>query len=157
MSAGLLSTPTFIAILVIFTLWLSLVTFWLVRSEARFRTLFDGKDKRDLRSVLETLRKDHQTTASEIDELKKAMKELHIRLLPHIQKIGFIRYNPFSDTGGDQSFCLALLDGQDNGVVISSLHSRDQTRIYAKKISRGKSPGYTLSKEERAVITRATG
>ena len=55
----------------------------------------------------------------------------------HLQKIGFIRYNPFKSTGGDQSFILSLLDDYNNGVVITSFHSRETTRIYAKKIKEG--------------------
>ena len=74
----------------------------------------------------------------------------------HLQKMGFVRFNPFNDTGGDQSFCLAILDGHDNGIVISSLHSREQTRVYAKEIVAGKPKGVELSKEEREALREAT-
>jgi hypothetical protein len=73
----------------------------------------------------------------------------------HLQKMGFVRFNPFNDTGGDQSFCLAILDGHDHGIVISSLHSREQTRIYAKQIVAGKPQGVELSREEAEAVTRA--
>jgi hypothetical protein len=73
----------------------------------------------------------------------------------HIQKIGFVRFNPFPQTGGDQSFCLSLLDETDTGFVLSSLHSRDLTRFYAKTIKNGKADGYQLSKEERKAIQNA--
>lgn len=157
MSQIALSSSALVTIIIIFSLWLIALTLWLTRSEARFRSIFGEANKRDLRNVLEMLKKDNQTVAQDLDHIQKNLEALNLRLIPHVQKVGFIRYNPFSDTGGDQSFCLCLLDGQDNGVVISSLHSRDQTRIYAKRISRGKSPGYTLSKEERAVINKAIG
>lgn len=71
------------------------------------------------------------------------------------QKIGFIRFNPFSHTGGDQSFALCLLDENNDGIVISSLHSRENTRVYAKKLTNGSSPDQILSKEEKAVINQA--
>ena len=70
------------------------------------------------------------------------------------QKIGFIRFNQFSDTGGDQSFALALLDHENNGIVISSLYNREGTRIYAKAIDHG-SPKQALSEEEKEVLERA--
>lgn len=73
----------------------------------------------------------------------------------HLQKMGFVRFNPFNDTGGDQSFCLAILDGHDTGIVISSLHSREQTRIYAKRIVAGKTEGVELSREEAEALNRA--
>lgn len=58
------------------------------------------------------------------------------------------RYNPFDEVGGDQSFILCLLDNTNSGVIITSLHSRDSTRIYAKAINHGDSVGQKMSKEE---------
>ena len=68
-----------------------------------------------------------------------------------VQKVGFLRFNPFQDTGGDNSFVIALLDGKDNGIVLSSLYMREGTRLYAKQITRGaaKQP---LSDEEQKVL-----
>jgi hypothetical protein len=67
-----------------------------------------------------------------------------------------VRYNPFNDTGGDQSFSLALLDLRDNGFVITSIHGREVDRIYAKQIDNGKSK-HNLSAEEIEAIKEATG
>jgi len=72
----------------------------------------------------------------------------------HIQKIGLIRYNPFSNVGGDQSFSLALLDSNNSGIVITSLYAEGGNRIYGKKIENGKSE-YTLSQEEQEAINKA--
>lgn len=73
----------------------------------------------------------------------------------HLQKVGLVRFNPFAETGGDQSFCLALLDGEDSGLVISSLHSRETTRIYAKPVRKGKPVGYDFSAEEKQAVLKA--
>lgn len=73
----------------------------------------------------------------------------------HFQRIGFKRYNPFSDTGGDQSFALALLDDLGDGIVISSLHSRENTRLYAKKVVKGETQDQLTSREEAEVIKLA--
>jgi hypothetical protein len=67
-----------------------------------------------------------------------------------------VRYNPFQDTGGDQSFALALLDKRGDGVVVSSLHSRTMTRFYAKPIKGGVSP-LSLSEEEVQAVQQAMG
>jgi len=72
----------------------------------------------------------------------------------HIQKIGLIRYNPFSNVGGDQSFSLVLLDSNNSGIVITSLYAEGGNRIYGKKIENGKSE-YTLSQEEQEAINKA--
>ncbi len=72
-----------------------------------------------------------------------------------LQKIGVVRFNPFSDMGGNQSFAIALLDSQHNGFVISSLFIKEGNRVYAKAVVNGASE-YTLSHEEKEAISRAT-
>jgi len=74
----------------------------------------------------------------------------------YIQKIGLVRFNPFNDTGGDQSFILALIDAEESGVVISGLHTRNGTRWYAKKISNGHGVEHELSNDEVKAIKSAT-
>ena len=71
-----------------------------------------------------------------------------------IQKVGFMRFNPFEHTGGDQSFAVALLDGENHGVVISSLYTREGVRVYAKEIKSGVSK-HSLSEEEQEVLRQA--
>jgi len=65
-----------------------------------------------------------------------------------------VRFNPFRDTGGNQSFAWAIVDGYGNGVILASLHSREGTRIYAKPLNRWESP-YSLTDEEQEAIARA--
>ena len=69
-------------------------------------------------------------------------------------KINLIRFNPFEDMGGDQSFILVMLDNTNSGVIITSLHSRDVTRIYAKAIKNGEGDSNTLSKEEKMAVAK---
>jgi hypothetical protein len=71
-----------------------------------------------------------------------------------VQKTGLVRYNPFEDTGGNQSFAVALLDANGDGVVISSLHARQNTRVYAKAIAGGRSEA-ALSDEESEALRNA--
>ncbi|MGH2382140.1 MAG: DUF4446 family protein [Candidatus Limnocylindria bacterium] len=68
-----------------------------------------------------------------------------------LQHIGLVRFNPFEDTGSDQSFAIALLDDQRDGIVISSLHGRANTRVFAKPVADGGSP-HNLSDEETEAI-----
>lgn len=69
-------------------------------------------------------------------------------------KINVTRYNPFGDIGGDQSFILTILDQNSSGVIVSSLHNRDVTRVYAKPIKNGEGDNITLSKEEKLAIVK---
>jgi hypothetical protein len=81
---------------------------------------------------------------SEISNIKEASKL-------DIQKVGLVKFNPFSESGGDHSFSLALLDGNKNGIIITSLHARERTRLYIKEILSGKSK-IDLSKEEQKAL-----
>jgi len=96
---------------------------------------------------LEGLEQKIQKISQEIESLTKK-QELAV------QKVEIIRYNPFQESGGDQSFSLALLDKNNNGVVITSLYGRDANRIFAKPVKEGRST-YSLSKEENKVLERA--
>jgi len=69
-------------------------------------------------------------------------------------KLGITRFNPFDDVGGDQSFILTILDKNNSGAIITSLHNRDLTRIYAKPIKNGVGENITLSKEEKSAIVK---
>ncbi len=73
-----------------------------------------------------------------------------------IQKVGVVRFNPFKDMGGDQSFSIALLDSENNGLVISGIYSREGNRVYAKPVKNGESE-YQLSSEEMEAIEKARG
>ena len=82
-----------------------------------------------------------------IQELKELKKENKFSL----QKIGIVRFNPFKEVGGDQSFSIAILDANDSGIVITSLYTRQENRIYGKPIKSGQSE-YSLSGEEKKAI-----
>lgn len=68
-----------------------------------------------------------------------------------VQKVGFLRFNPFNDTGGDNSFVAALLDRENNGIIITSLYLREGMRLYAKRVTGGKT-AQQLSEEEDKVL-----
>lgn len=70
-----------------------------------------------------------------------------------IQKVGFVRFNPFQDTGGDNSFILVLLDAENTGVMISSLFGREGVRVYGKAVEQGRTK-YQLSEEEKAALAQ---
>lgn len=100
--------------------------------------------------------------ARKLAQLDTEMQEFYhiastVHALAHrgIHRTGFLRFNPFKDLGGDQSFALALLDGKADGVVISSLHTREGTRVYAKSVVDGDAAQHPFSDEEKSVIATA--
>jgi hypothetical protein len=87
-------------------------------------------------------------------ELEGSLAQLQQQGRGALQRVGVVRFNPFEDTGGNQSFALAMLDDHGDGVVISSLHSRQSTRVYLKPVRGGRSET-ALSDEESEALRRA--
>ena len=115
-----------------------------------------GITKKDLKTILTSLADSIKTAGEEIDAINLDIDQIEDEARFHIQKMGYLRFNPFSDTGGNQSFCLCLLDDNNDGIVITSLHSRDQTRIYSKTVKSGKADGgHEFSKEEEQAVAIA--
>lgn len=105
------------------------------------------KEPENLAEVLSQL-KDLKENFERISvELKKLRRENKF----NVQKVGIVRFNPFREVGGDQSFSIAFLDGTDSGVVITSLYTRAENRVYGKPIKAGLSE-YLLSEEEKKAI-----
>ena len=134
------------------------VNIWLLysvlKTEKRLKILFQGRKAQDLEGVLAQQIKRQIKSEKEIKELFKSSRNLWKMSTRSIQKVGVVRFNPFNDIGSDQSFVIALLDSFDNGLVISSLFTREGTRIYSKPIEKSQSK-YPLSDEEKEAIKRA--
>jgi len=112
----------------------------------------NGKEPESLKEVLarfNDLKKQFQKISEELEIMKKENKF-------SVQKVGVLRYNPFFGQGGDQSFTVALLDANNDGVVMTSIYSREGNRIYAKPIKNSQSE-YALSAEEKKAIKKAAG
>jgi len=120
----------------------------------KLKIFFNGKRAVDLEGVLFEEIKRLKKTESDIEELFNSSRVLKEMASSSIQKVGLIRFNPFKDTGGDQSFSIALLNSKNDGLIISSLFTRQGNRIYTKPIKEGKST-YRLSKEEMESIKNA--
>ncbi len=88
------------------------------------------------------------------DNVSRELKEFKEKSKKDLRKVGIVRFSPFSEVGGDQSFSVALLDADDNGFVLTSHYLRESNRIYAKPVEKGASK-YQLSKEEIEAINKA--
>jgi len=124
--------------------------------DRRLHGLTRGAEGDNLEAVLDAHLDKVFAVARELDELAARMAVLEAAQRRAFQRVGLIRYNPFEETGGNQSFALALLDAAGDGWVLSSLHARSGTRVYAKAIKTGRSEA-GLSEEETAAIQRAMG
>ncbi len=125
-------------------------------AERRLDALTRGDDGRSLQSVIEARLGRVEEVADSVDRLAGRTRTLEVSGRKAFQRIGLVRFNPFEDTGSNQSFALALLDADDDGVIVSSLHARGGTRIYAKAVAAGR-PEATLSDEEAQALSLARG
>lgn len=144
----------FLVFAVIFV-WLIALTVFFWRILRHYNNLTKGVSQKTLRTVLEEVLKHIELHKKDIDYLKEYSLQLEKEGLLHIQKVGLVRFNPFKDTGGDQSFILSLVDGNNTGVIISGLYSRSGTRWYAKKVTEGKGVEHELSEEEKRALKEA--
>lgn len=135
--------------------WLAALTYFYLKLASHYNSLTKGATGLGLQTILDGLLKQSHFAKSEIAKLKEQYATIEQQGQFHIQKIGLMRFNPFKDTGGDQSFILAFLDAKETGVVISGLYSRSGTRWYAKKVINGKGVEYELSDEEKKAIREA--
>ncbi|HET7028426.1 MAG TPA: DUF4446 family protein [Candidatus Limnocylindrales bacterium] len=124
------------------------------RLSRRLERLTRGTHSESLEAVLDAHLQDVSRVSRELDEVEARAAQIESALRQSFQRVALVRYNPFEDTGGNQSFALALLDGNADGVVLSSLHARAGTRVYAKTLTRGRSDS-PLSDEEAEALRRA--
>ena len=124
--------------------------------ERSLEALTRGEDGRSLAGVIETHLDKVYAIAREVDILDARTATLEREGRKAFQRLGLVRYNPFEDTGGNQSFVLALLDADGDGTILTSLHTRQATRFYAKSVRGGK-PEAALSVEEAEALRVALG
>ena len=115
------------------------------------KKLGNGKDiEEDLENYMyrvERKKKQNNEIVTNINNIEQDLTKC-------IQKVGIVRYNAFKDTGSDLSFALALLDENNDGVVLNGIYSREMSNIYAKQKKKGKS-SYSVSEEEQKAIEKA--
>ena len=137
-------------ILIVVVIWLARRTSALDRRLAGVTRGSEGS----LESILDAHLDKVYAVARELDEVTARTTLLEVTQKRALQRTGLVRFNTFEDTGGNQSFALALLDADGNGLVVSSLHSRTGTRVYGKAITRGRAET-ALSDEEGEALRLA--
>lgn len=144
-----------VGVLIFLAVWLLWLTISYLRLRKNYLTITQGINKKSFDTILGNVVTGVQDTKKDIAQLQTRCDRIEKEDKYHIQKIGLLRFNPFKDTGGDQSFILALVDAFDSGIVITALYSRTGTRWYTKRIVRGKGTELELSEEEKKAVKLA--
>jgi hypothetical protein len=127
----------------------------LSRLKKKNTEIYAGNKAKNLEDVILQHSKSLKTLDKDIQELYNISNQINNLAFKGIHKAAMVRFNPFKEVGGDQSFAIALLNGKNTGLVISSLYTREGTRIYAKAITAGLSDKHPLTEEEEQAIKNA--
>ena len=128
---------------------------YVYKIKQKIQILCAGKDGAHLEDVIMHANEKIVEFDTEIQELFAISNTINKHAHKSIHRIGLVRFNPFHDHSGNQSFALALLNSANDGIVMSSIHTREGTRIYTKEIQKGLPVKNELTKEEKDSITNA--
>jgi len=144
-----------IGIFIVLGLIVLIQTIWIVITEKRLKKFFLGKKAKDLEETISILEKNINDLEISKENTEKELAIINAKLKKSIRGLETVRFNPFPDQGSNQSFAIGILNEENNGVVLSSLYSRERMSIFAKPIKSGKSE-YELTEEEKEALEKAT-
>jgi len=139
---------------VLLAAWQGVTNVRLNRMVRHYRRLGRGAGEAKLDVLLERMLERSELESREIQVLRDQITALGRDVQGHLQQVGVVRYNAFDDTGGDQSFAVAMLDAQGNGAIFNGLYHRKDCRVYAKPVRDWRST-YSMSDEEIEAIRKA--
>ncbi|MFA0740396.1 MAG: hypothetical protein DFNUSKGM_000502 [Candidatus Fervidibacter sacchari] len=142
------------ALTLFLTVWVLVLSLRLKRLSRLMNRLLPEGSERSLEQLLEQLLIKQEENRTLLASLENRVEQLNLLLQGCLQRVGLVRFDAFEDIAGQQSFSVALLDNRGNGVVITSLFGRTESRCYAKPVIKGNSP-HRLSDEEMAAIKQA--
>lgn len=140
----------------IFFIWLVVLSWIVFKIRKHYYNLITRTKKEHIDGILDELLQQDKNIKSDLEEIKKQVKEETRLSQLHLQKIGLVRFNPFERVGGEQSFVVALLDKENSGIIVNFIYTREGLRAYTKKVKKGKGEEYALSEEEKKAIEKST-
>ncbi len=126
------------------------------RTSRLVRSLMTGPDGADLEEMLRGYSGRVESVEAQHGQFEAALSTLSAQLKGCVQNVGLVRFDAFGDVSGGQSFSIALLDGLDNGVIVTGLFGRSDSRCFGKSIRNGSSE-QALSHEEEQALEIALG
>jgi hypothetical protein len=141
-------------VVVLLIVWQGSTNFRLNRVLRQYRQLATGVEGQPLDELLQKILDRGAIESQALAQLESDLTRLGHEVESHIQNVGLVRYNAFDDTGGDQSYALALLDDHGNGAIVNGLFHRTECRVYVKPVQDWKSI-YSMSDEESEAIRKA--
>ncbi|MCY6356367.1 DUF4446 family protein [Clostridium sp. ZS2-4] len=151
--------PYIIVVLIITTIILLIGLVVIVKSinrlEKRYKKLTRGVNNKNLEEIVTQYLDNIDLVKADTEAVKNQQLELEKRLNTCVQKVAIVRYKAFEDVGSDLSFSIALLNNNNDGIIITGIYGRNDSTVYAKPIDKGISR-YDLSEEEEQVLIEAS-
>ncbi|MBI2051452.1 DUF4446 family protein [Candidatus Roizmanbacteria bacterium] len=142
-----------VGVLAIFFVWLAVLSLLLYNTRRHYLSLVSHTGKQKINEIMDLLVEHDKKLQAESEKIKKELNQVIENSKYYFQKLGLVRYSAFGRSGGnEQSFVLALLDKEDNGIVINFIYAHDGVHIYTKRAKNGKGEEYQLSEEETRAI-----
>ncbi|WP_426450394.1 DUF4446 family protein [Paenibacillus sp. S-38] len=161
MEERVLEIPTEVVLLmasfIVFVFLVVMIALWVKLNKLRksYTRMMGGMGDMDMETIVARLQDQWEGQAERSHAMEQELKLIRQRMTSMKSHVGVYRFNAFAETGSDLSFSVAILDDNQSGVVLSGIHSRDNTYLYAKPIEGGTSK-YVLTPEEREAITRSS-
>jgi hypothetical protein len=144
-----------LGIIILILIIINAILLWYFhKTNKKIDTLLENGKIKDFKDIFLSQKEKNNDLEKDIKDAFLKIKNLEDTCENTIQKIGVVRFNPFNDMGGNQSFVIALLDNKNDGFLISSLFVKEGSRVYTKAVKNGKSD-HTLLKEETEAIEKA--
>ncbi len=144
---------TTIALSVLFLLLLALFG-WMIRTELRLRKFWRGKNGANLEEIFGALAEKMKDLSEKSSGHERALEKISGQIKQSVRGVSMIRFNPFKDSGSNQSFSVALMNDEGDGIVISSMYARDRISVFGKPIENGRA-AQELTEEEKEVLKTA--
>lgn len=124
----------------------------MAKMNRRYRKMMQGMEGVNIERLLLGHIDEVRQTVAKVEQLSAACSQMETVSKACVQKIGIVRFNAFEDTGSDLSYAIAMLDGKDNGVILSSIFGRSESRSYAKPVVDGQSTYFLTDEEKQALV-----
>jgi hypothetical protein len=159
LSAQIMSNLQFVllglTLLILFALIIFInINIKLGKMNRRYKKMMQGMEGVNLERILMAHIEEVRQVVKQVEDVSQVCQRLERTIKNCVQKVGIVRFNAFEDMGSDLSFAVALLDEKNNGVVITGIYGRNETRTYAKPIENGAST-YFLTEEEKEALVKA--
>jgi biopolymer transport protein ExbB/TolQ len=149
-----MNTKLQVAIFIFVGLAMLVGAVWAIVTEKRLKRFFLGKKAKDLEDTILALQNEIAQLNKAKENAQKDIATINLKLKKSIRGLETIRFNPFPDQGSNQSFAIGMLNEEGDGVVVSSLYSRERMSIFAKPVKNGQSE-YELTSEEKNALKKA--